>query len=118
MMHLRLNTGAIIKVTLLNGSSYAGKVDTVEDDELVLIAQQLVSGALSSYDKAAVTVDTDVAIHIDREKIVCWRYAKYSDFNISDVLTVKAEADIDPNKINHYTKDGFCKGNDKNRCTI
>lgn len=121
-MKLRFNLGAVVELSLLPDPSkqkISGKVISVTPDEIEVCPQLRVYSASNSYGRLDTTIsaDTNYTIHIRRVLIAHWRYVNVP--SLQDVGSVGRQnfslpGDYEPPlescTINHYSSDGFCKG--------
>lgn len=119
-MKLRFNLGAIVELSLFPDPSrqkISGKVISVTPDEVEVCPQLRVYRP--PYSKLDTTTSADVSytFHIRRVLIAHWRYVNVP--SLQDVGSVGGQkfslpGDYEPPlescTINHYSRDGFCKG--------
>ncbi len=121
-MKLRFNLGAVVELSLLPDPSkqkISGKVISVTPDEVEVCPQLRVYPATNPYGRLDTTISADVSytFHIRRVLIAHWRYVNVP--SLQDVGSVGGQkfslpGDYEPPlescTINHYSRDGFCKG--------
>lgn len=123
-MKLRFNLGAVVELSLLPDPSkqkISGKVISVTPDEIEVCPQLRVYSASNSYGRLDTTIsaDTNYTIHIRRVLIAYWRYVDV--LSLQDNGSIGSHSFLLPHSsseltlenctINHYSSDGFCKGN-------
>ena len=123
-MKLRFNLGAVVELSLLPDPSrqkISGKIVSVTPDEVEVCPQLRVypdTNPLGGLD-TTMSADATHTLHIRRVLIAYWRYV--------DVLSLQNDGSIGSHSflqslgsseltlenctINHYSSDGFCKGN-------